>query len=218
MGVFLVDDHTSIREAVACVFEQEEDLEVAGQAESLAEAHRMLKEAKHLVDVVLVDLGLTDGYGWELIKELGKLNPQAQALVLTASLDRTEVARAVEAGAAGILHKTAHLDKVIDAVRRLRRGERLMPLEEIVELLRFAGRTSEQEYGARKTIEKLTPREREVLQALAEGLDSEGIAEQMSISLRTMRNQIASILTKLGVHSQLQALVFALRWGVAEIR
>jgi two-component system nitrate/nitrite response regulator NarL len=86
-----------------------------------------------------------------------------------------------------------------------------------VELLRLAGSEREQEYEAQQAIEKLTPREIEVLQALAEGLDSEQIAHRLHISLRTERNHMANILSKLGVHSQLQALVFALRHGVVEI-
>jgi DNA-binding NarL/FixJ family response regulator len=73
------------------------------------------------------------------------------------------------------------------------------------------------EYEARQAIEKLTPREIEVLQVLEEGLDSQQMAERLHISLRTERNYMASILTKLGLHSQLQALVFALRHGVVEI-
>jgi DNA-binding NarL/FixJ family response regulator len=188
-----------------------------GQAGSIAEARGMLEERQHPIDVVVLDLGLPDGYGADLIKELHEKNPQAQALVLSASLDRANIARAVELGAAGVLSKTAHLDEVVQAVRRLRAGEALMPLEEVVGLLRFAGSQREQEYEARQAIEKLTPREIEVLQALAEGLDSEGIAEMLHIALRTERNHMASILKKLEVHSQLQALVFALRHGVVEV-
>jgi two-component system nitrate/nitrite response regulator NarL len=177
----------------------------------------MLEETGHRVDVAIVDLGLPDGYGADLIGELCEKNPQAQVLVLSATADRLEIARAVEAGAAGILNKTVHLDEVVVTVRRLRAGETIMPLEEVVELLRYAGSERRQEYEARQAIEKLTPREREVLQALAEGLDSEGVAQKLNISLRTERNHMSSILAKLGVHSQLQAMVFAVRHGVIEI-
>jgi DNA-binding NarL/FixJ family response regulator len=107
---------------------------------------------------------------------------------------------------------------VVEAVRRLRAGEALMPIEEAVAMRSIAGSEREQEYEARQAIEKLTPREIEVLQALAEGLDSRQIAERLHISLRTERNHMTSILAKLGVHSQLQALVLALRHGVVEIR
>jgi PAS domain S-box-containing protein len=85
------------------------------------------------------------------------------------------------------------------------------------ELLRFAGRRQEQERRQREAIARLTPREREVLQALGDGLDSQQIADRMRISVRTERNHVASVLTKLGVHSQLQAVLFALRYGVIEL-
>jgi DNA-binding NarL/FixJ family response regulator len=138
-----VDDHAAIREALASAFEQEGGFEIAGQAGSLEEARRVLEDAGRM-DVAVVDLGLPDGHGGDLIKELREANPQAQALVLSASLDRGEIARAVEAGAAGVLSKTAHLDEVVEAVRRLRAGETLMPLEEVIELLRFASSRREQ--------------------------------------------------------------------------
>lgn len=214
--VLLVEDHATVREAIASAFEREAGFEVVGQAGSLAEARQMLEAEP--VDVAVVDLGLPDGYGADLVRDLQEANPQAQALVLSASLDRARIARAIESGAAGILHKTVHLDEVVDAVRRLRAGQTLVPLEEVVELLRFAGSKREEEYEARRAIASLTPREREVLRALAAGLDSKGIAEQLHISLRTERNHMASILAKLGVHSQLQALVFALRHGVVEVQ
>jgi PAS domain S-box-containing protein len=213
--ILLVDDHATIRDALSSTFEGEEHFEVVGQAASMAEARGIL--AQESVDLAVIDLGLPDGYGADLIKELRENNPQAQALVLSANLDRANIARAVQLGAAGVLSKTAHLEEVAEAVRRLRAGETLMPLEEVVAMLRFAGSEREQEYEASQAIEKLTPREIEVLQALALGLDSEGIADKLNIALRTERNHMASILKKLGLHSQLQALVFALRYGVAEV-
>jgi PAS domain S-box-containing protein len=215
--VLLVEDHATVRDAIASSFEVEAGFEVVGQAASLAQARTMLEETGQRVDVAVVDLGLPDGYGADLIGELREKNPQAQVLVLSATADRSEIARVAEAGAAGILNKTVHLDEVVETVRRLRAGETIMPLEEVVELLRYAGRERRQEYEARQAIEKLTPREREVLQALAEGLDSERVAQKLNISLRTERNHMSSVLAKLGVHSQLQALVFAVRHGVVEI-
>jgi PAS domain S-box-containing protein len=214
--VLLVEDHAAVREAVAASFEREAGFEVVGQAGSLGAARRLLAEGIP-VDVAVVDLGLPDGHGGDLIEDLRAANPEAQALVLSVSLDRAETARAVQSGAASVLQKTAHLDEVVEAVERLRAGETLMPLEEVVELLRFAGTKKDEEYEARQAIESLTPREIEVLQKLAGGLDSDGIAESLHISVRTQRNHVASILAKLGVHSQLQAVVFAVRHGAVKI-
>ena len=213
--VLLVEDHATVRESLASSFEGEAGFEVV-QAASLAEARRLLKETGP-VEVAVIDLGLPDGYGADLIGELREKNPQAQALVLSATLDRSEIARAVEDGAAGVVNKTAHLDEVVETVKRLRAGGTIMPQEEVVELLRFAGSERRKEYEARQAIEKLTPREKEVLQAVADGLDSEEIARRLYISLRTQRNHMSHVLAKLEVHSQPQALVFGVRHGVVEI-
>jgi DNA-binding NarL/FixJ family response regulator len=85
----------------------------------LGEARGMLRD----VDVAVVDLGLPDGNGGDLIRELHDVNPRAQALVLSASVDPVEIARAIDSGAAGTLDKTADLDQLVDTVRRLHRGE-----------------------------------------------------------------------------------------------
>jgi signal transduction histidine kinase/DNA-binding NarL/FixJ family response regulator len=212
--LLLVEDHASFRDTLAEALQREGGFAVVGKAGSLAEARSMLDGA----DVAIVDLALPDGFGGDLIKELRTSNPQTQALVLSASLDRAEVARAVESGAAGVLHKSAGMEEILEAVRRLQRGETLMPLEEVVELLRFAGARKDEEFEAQRAMERLTDREMAVLKALAEGLDSPAIAERLGISIKTERNHMASILAKLGVHSRLQALVLALRHGLVEIR
>jgi DNA-binding NarL/FixJ family response regulator len=155
--ILLVDDHASFRQGVAAALEAEPDLTVAGQAGSLAEARTMLDG----FDVAVVDLGLPDGFGGDLIRELRAANPRAQALVLSATGERAEIARAVESGAAGVLHKSSEMAEVADSVRRLRAGETLMPLEEVVELLRFAGARKDEEHDAKQAISSLTERERE---------------------------------------------------------
>ena len=212
--VLLVEDHASFREAAASLFDREPGFSVVGEAGSLAEARGMFDG----VDVAIVDLNLPDGYGGDLIKEMREANPHAIVLVLSASSDRADIAWAVESGAAGVLHKSVGTDEVVEAVRRLKADKSLMPIEEVVELLRHAGSHRKQVQGARQAIAELTPREREVLEALADGLDGKEIASKLNISAPTERNHMASILAKLGVHSRLQALVFALRYGVVEIR
>jgi DNA-binding NarL/FixJ family response regulator/signal transduction histidine kinase/PAS domain-containing protein len=215
-SLLLVEDHASFRDAATAVFEREPGFEVVGHAGSLAEARQMIDNGTPAADVAIIDLGLPDGYGGDLIKDLHRKDPQTQALVVSGSLDRAEVARAVEAGAAGVLHKSVGMDYVVDAVRRVGAGEMLMSLEEVVELLRLAGHQKEENREARQAVARLTPREIEVLRVLAEGLDGKEIAERLGISAKTERNHVASITEKLGVHSRLQALVFALKHGVVD--
>jgi DNA-binding NarL/FixJ family response regulator len=213
--VLLVEDHTSVRQAIATAFQQEADVDVVAQAGSLAEARQMLLEVD--IDVAVVDLGLPDGFGGDLITTLREINPDAQVLVLTANLERAQIALAVQNGADAVLNKAAALDDVVTSVRRLSAGETVLPLSEVADLLRFAALQREQEFDARQAIARLTAREREVLDALAAGLDSRAIAERLNISVRTESNHVANILTKLGVHSRLQALVLAVRYGVVKI-
>lgn len=211
--VLLVDDHAAIREAIALAFAHDGEFIVAGQAGSLAEARAVMDD----VDVAIVDLELPDGDGADLIEELRNRHPGIQTLVLSAHADRASIARAVQKGAAAALDKSIHLHEVVSAVRRMRAGETLMELDEVVELLRFADRRRDRELDEQRLIGSLSPREREVLQLLAEGLDTIAIARRLCISPRTQRNHVANILAKLGVHSQLQAVVFAFRHGVVAV-
>ena len=211
----LVEDHASFRQTLAFVFDQGSEFEVVAQAGSLAEARQVMDGLE--VDLGVMDLSLPDGEGIELIKDLREANPHFAALVLTASLDRAEHARAAESGAAGILHKSAGVDEIMDATRRLGEGETLLSQEELIALLRLAGQSREEEREARASIEQITPREKEVLQALAEGLTNKEIAAKLHVSVDTERTHMMNILNKLGVHSRLQALLFAARHGLVEI-
>ncbi|MCW3023093.1 MAG: domain S-box protein [Conexibacter sp.] len=116
--VLLVEDHAIVREAIAAAFEREPGFEVVGQAGSLTEARTMLSGA----DVLVLDLGLPDGDGIDLIPELRRHNPAALVVVLSASLDPAILARAMEHGATRALDKVAQLDEVVETVRSLRAG------------------------------------------------------------------------------------------------
>jgi DNA-binding NarL/FixJ family response regulator len=214
--LLLVEDHASFRQTLALVFDQQPDFEVVAQAGTLGEARRMMRGRE--ADLGIIDLGLPDGGGAELIEELHEANPDFAALVLTASVDRAEHARAIEAGAAGVVHKAADVDEILETTRRLAAGETLISQEELVEMLLIAGQSREEQREARASIEQLTRREMQVLKALAEGLTNREIAESLHMSVDTERTHMMNILSKLGVHSRLQALLFAARHGLIELR
>jgi DNA-binding NarL/FixJ family response regulator len=209
----LVEDHSAVRQAIAFVLGQEDGFEVVAQAGSVAEAREFPNE----VDVAIIDLGLPDGNGIEVIKELREKNPKIIALVLSATSERTQLARAVEAGAAGLLHKSAPTEEIIQAVRRLLGGEALIAMEEVIEMLRLASREREREYQENLAVQQLTLREKEILQCLAEGLNDRQIAEMLHISFETERNHMTNIFAKVGVRSRLQAILFAIRCGIVEV-
>jgi len=215
IGILLVEDHVSFRQALAFMLEREPELEVVAQVGSVAEARALDGKALDEVEVAIVDLALPDGDGLDLLEDLSS---RSVALVLSASLEPGRFARAVEAGASGVLHKSTPIKEIVDAVRRLKAGEALLSPGDVVEMLRLVNRERQEELSARRAVERLTPREKEVLQALAEGLESREIAERLSVTVETERTHMVNILHKLGVHSRLQALVFAARHGVVQIR
>jgi DNA-binding NarL/FixJ family response regulator len=118
-----VEDQATVREAIVAEFQLETDFEVVGQAGSVAEARELLARA----DVALVDLGLPDGSGLELIPELRAANPTAHAIVLSTSFDPALHARALEHGAIAVLDKIAHVGQITEALRQLLEGKPLLP-------------------------------------------------------------------------------------------
>jgi two-component system nitrate/nitrite response regulator NarL len=197
------------------MLERESEFEVVGQVGSVAEARALDRQSLEDVEVAIVDLALPDGDGLDLLEDLSS---RTVTLVLSASLETGRFARAVESGASGVLHKSTPIKEIVDAVRRLKAGEALLSPGDVIEMLRLVNRERQEELSVRRAVERLTPREREVLQALAEGLESKEIADRLNVTVETERTHMVNILHKLGVHSRLQALVFAARHGVVQIR
>lgn len=197
------------------MLEREPEFEVVEQIGSVAEARELDGKSLEDMEVAIVDLALPDGDGLDLLEDFSS---RTLTLVLSATLEPGRFARAVEAGASGVLHKSTPIKDIVDAVRKLKAGEALLSPGEVVEMLRFVSRERQDELAARQAVEKLTPREKDVLQALAEGLESKEIAEKLNVTVETERTHMVNILHKLGVHSRLQALIFAARHGVVQIR
>jgi RNA polymerase sigma factor (sigma-70 family) len=211
--ILIVDDHRATREPLAMLLELQPDCTVVGQAGSIAEAEHKLSG----VDVAVVDLNLPDGSGIDLIRALSREHPETVSLLLTASHNRTDFALAVEAGAEAVINKSTRTAEIIDTIRRLAAGERVLSADEMVVLLRLASLERELDRRAEQVFDQLTPREREILQSLADGLSDKQIAEQLSIAPRTVSTHMSNILGKLKAESRLQALVLALRYGVIRV-
>lgn len=139
--VLLVDDHAALREPLAFMVEREQDMTVVAEAGSLAEARRAMSKSSGDIDVAVVDLKLPDGSGMDLVGELRVANPDTITLILSAEDQQEYLPRAVEAGAAGMLHKSVRIQEIIKAVRRLHAGGQLIPPHELINMLRLAGST-----------------------------------------------------------------------------
>ena len=215
--LMVIDDHDTFRDPLSFMLERESDLTVVAGPRSLSEAREVLERTELAVDVAIVDLNLPDGSGTDFIRELQSSRPRAMALVLSATTDQKHLATAIEAGAAVVMHKSAPMSDLVEAVRCLAAGEQLLSQQEVIEALRFLVRVREIHREAKLASDKLTPREREVLQALAEGWGDKEIARRLHVSVGTVHSHVTSILSKLEVSSRLQALVFAVRYGVVTI-
>jgi DNA-binding NarL/FixJ family response regulator len=215
----LVEDHVSFRQALAFMLGQDQDFEVVAQAGTLAEARRGLdgRDDTDRIEAAVIDLALPDGNGAELVGDLGGHNPSMTVLVLSATLSRANLTKAVQAGADGVLDKLAGVGEIVGELRRLSAGAALPSQQQVLEALLSIDQQHDPDSYERTGVERITPREREVLRALGEGLNSEEIAERLSMTAEEEHTHVASVLTKLGARSRLQALAVVARLGIVAV-
>jgi two-component system, NarL family, nitrate/nitrite response regulator NarL len=210
--VLLVDDHQLLTGALSQMLGLERDIEVVGVAGTVADARAMARER---LDVVLMDYRLPDGTGAEATRAIKSRWPAARVVMLTALNDDETVLESIQAGADGYLTKDRAVEDVVSAVRAAHAGETLLPRSVIMGIAQrvAAARDRGQE---RRQVEPLTPRELEVLRALAEGLSTPEICDRLFIAPNTLRTHVQNIMGKLRVHSKLEAVAFALRHRLVE--
>jgi DNA-binding NarL/FixJ family response regulator len=214
--VLVVDDHRTFADALATALEMERGIRVVGKATDAERAVRLAEEEHP--DVILMDVRMPGTDGINATRTVKEAAPETRVLMLSAHEDENLVARAVDAGAAGFLSKGAAVKEVAAAVRAASRGENLLPPEEVRRLLANLRRRRDQDATGQARVDRLTPRETQILQRMADGLPPEAIAEEMGISRHTLRTHVQNILFKLKVHSKLEALAEAIRYGKVRIR
>jgi DNA-binding NarL/FixJ family response regulator len=207
INVMLVDDHASLRQAIAFLVDREPDLQVVAGAGSLAEARALLKTTT--IDVLLLDMELPDGMGTDLLPELFRHSPGASQVVLSGSHLPHNRARSIAAGAVGFLHKSLGVPEIVEAIRKAARGEPLIPAVEAMALMREANQYERSREAVQRRLDLLTPREMDVLNALARGHDNQTIADELHLTTATVRSHVAHLLRKLDVDSRLQAALIA---------
>jgi DNA-binding NarL/FixJ family response regulator len=213
--VLLVDDHATVRESLAWLLGRHEDIAVVCQAESVDEARGLIENGIE-VDVAIVDLMLEDGDGVALLPRLRQRNPEAKVVILTGVSDRREHGRALLQGASAIMSKVGSADALVACVRDLHAGVPVMTPQAVMDLVRAYDQAREEESLRARQIAGLSARERAVLQALAEGLSDQEIAERLFVEVSTVHTHVHNILRKLGAHSRLQAAIIAIRAGMGD--
>ena len=208
--VALVDDHALFSQSLSMALEAYDDVEIVGRADRLGTGVALV--SKHQPDVVLLDYRLPDGDGVAGALRIKEESPQTKVVIVTAVEDESVLTAAMEAGCAGFITKSASVDELIGAVRMAAAGEAVISP---ALLLRLLPRLQRREEPARV---ELTSRELDVLRLLAAGLSNAAIADELSLSVNTVRNHVANLLLKLGVHSKLEALSVAVRDGLVAPR
>jgi NarL family two-component system response regulator LiaR len=207
--VLLVDDHAVVREGLRAFLELQEGIQVAGEA---ADGEEAIEAATRLhPDVVVMDLVMPRLDGVEAMRELRRTIPAARVIVLTSFLDDDKLLPALRAGAAGYLLKNAQPEEVARAVRAAYAGEALLDPVVAARLVETLAAD-----GGEDPLDRLTPREREVLVLIGRGFPNKLIARELSVSEKTVKTHVGHVLAKLGVTDRTQAAVLAVRSGLVE--
>lgn len=204
--LIIVDDHALAREGLRSAFIRG-GFDVVAAAETGEEAIDLV--AAHHPDLVVLDIRLGDGIdGLEVARTLSKAGPSPSILMLTLHDDPDYVRAALEAGASGYVLKDAALEDLCAAARQVLAGGTAIPAALLSSVLMRSDRQGPDESG----VERLTPRERTVLDHIAEGLTNKAIARELSISPSTVKAHVERVIAKLGVTDRTQAAVLATRW------
>lgn len=206
LRVVVVDDHELFRGGLVQLL-QERGIKVLGEAGLAAEGIRKVSELHP--DVVLMDLNMPGMSGIEATERLSAAAPLVRVLVLTVVADQRNVTDALLAGACGYLVKDAPIDQIVEGIRAAARGESLISPRIASQLVRRLREPEEVESELAGT--ELTPRELEVLEMLARGMDNPEIARALYLSQHTVKNHVSNILVKLQVKNRIQAAVRAVR-------
>jgi two-component system, NarL family, response regulator DevR len=200
--IFLLDDHEIVRRGVADLLNSVPDFDVVGEAGTVAEALRRIPAVEP--DVAILDGRLPDGSGIEVCRIIREQNPEVKCLILTSYDDDEAIFAAVLAGAAGYVLKQIRGSNLIDAVRQVAAGQSLLDPTVTARVLQRI-REGKQE-DAR--LASLNAQERKILILIAEGLTNRQIGERLFLAEKTVKNNVSSLLAKLGMQRRTQAAVF----------
>ncbi|HEV3277812.1 MAG TPA: response regulator transcription factor [Terriglobia bacterium] len=201
--ILIVDDHPVLRDGLVAMIESQPDLEVAAEAGTGKQAIALFEEC--LPDITLMDLGLPDIHGVDVIKTIRGTHPDARIIVLTTYLGDVQAIRALRAGASGYLLKATLRRDLLDSIRAVHSGLRHVQAEVATELAQHAPDQS------------LTEREIEVLKLIAKGCANKIVADRLNISEDTVKGHVRNILFKLKANDRTHAVTIALHRGFFEI-
>ena len=202
LKVLIVDDHDIVRKGLVMLISRQEDLVVAGEAGTAAEAVAKTRELSP--DVVVMDIRLPDESGIEACREIRSQNPDVKVLMLTSYSDEEAVMASIMAGASGYLLKEIRSQEIVDAIKRVGAGQSLLDPSVTASVLERVRRGNKED----DALAQMTDQERRILDLIADGLTNKEIADQVSLSDKTVKNYVSNILGKLEVSRRSQAAAY----------
>jgi two-component system, NarL family, response regulator LiaR len=209
--ILIVDDHPIVRQGVQTLLDMYPDLQVVGEAESAEAALPLVEEL--VPDVVLLDLVLPGLNGVEATRQMKRISPRTQIVVLTSYAEDEHIFPALRAGALSYLLKDIRPRELAESVRKAARGESVLHSHVAARMIQ---EVREAKRKVPPAFAELTPRELEVLQLLADGQANADIAVQLVLSEKTVRGYVSNILSKLHLEDRTQVAVFAWQQGLKE--
>lgn len=210
LRVLIADDHPLFRKGMRSLLESLPDIELVGEASSGEEAIALATSEQP--DLVLMDLQMPQGNGLTATREIGKRSPHVRILVVTLFEDDESIFAALRAGAHGYILKDADEEEMVRAIRAVGGGEAIFSPAIATRLMDYFATTRTLE--PREIFPELTDREREILTLIARGVSNAAIAEQLVITLKTVRNHVSNIYNKLQVADRAQAAIRAREAGL----
>ena len=202
--VLIVDDHTVVRQGLRFLLQQEADIDIVGEAEDGGQAIALVGE--QVPAVVLLDLLMPKTDGLTALREIKRISPATQVVILTSHQGDDQLFEAIKAGAVSYVLKTAGVDAVVESVRAAARGESMLDPSVAAKLLQEMRRQRD-----RDPVDQLSPREIGVLTALARGRSNKEIARELSIGEETVKTHVSNILSKLHLADRTQAAIYGLQ-------
>ncbi|HLN15668.1 MAG TPA: response regulator transcription factor [Acidimicrobiales bacterium] len=203
--VLVVEDHVMVAEGLLSLLALEPGIDLIGHVPTMTEALSAVRNDPP--DVVLMDFRLPDGDGAQATERIKNDQPDVRVVILTGTSDDAVLSRAIEAGCSGFLTKDQPIEDVVMAIRAAAAGEALIAPVHLSRLMAHLTQRPSSPHN-------LSPRELEVLQLLADGASTDEIVARLVISPHTARNHVRNILSKMGVHSKLEAVSVAAREGI----
>ena len=214
--ILIVDDHPFFREGVKSLLTKQSTYEVIGEAGSGEEGLRKTKEIRP--DLVIMDIGLPDISGIEVTRKIRELLPETKVVILSMHLKIDYIIKAFQAGATGYITKESATGRLLECLDSVSKGEYFMDPSLAHEVVASLMKSEEEEArSADAGYASLTPRVREVMCLLADGLSTKEVAEKLFISRKTVENHRSNILSKLDLHSTVELVRYAARYGLIDV-